>query len=207
MGSNPILAAHVHVRRRRRSRPQRGRCGPGPGAGPGRAPGTSPPAASPPDQVEAEAIRSENVGMAALAAGRAEEAAAAFARAIDYWRQLGLTVWQGEPSPCRRSRPVTPAPGPPPTTSSPGPARSWAGRKRPRPPGVHCPAEAWPSGRRHTPGKRVGGQLPRGFEPLSLRRMPWMACRGQGRRAGARCQVTRASGDRRHCPTRADPSR
>jgi hypothetical protein len=31
------------------------------------------------------------------------------------------------------------------------------------------PAEAWPSGRRHTPGKRVGGQLPRGFEPLSLR--------------------------------------
>jgi hypothetical protein len=35
--------------------------------------------------------------------------------------------------------------------------------------GVDSPAEAWPSGRRHTPGKRVGGQLPRGFEPLSLR--------------------------------------
>jgi hypothetical protein len=34
---------------------------------------------------------------------------------------------------------------------------------------LDCPAEAWPSGRRHTPGKRVGGQLPRGFEPLSLR--------------------------------------
>src|SRR6266540_1279081 len=39
--------------------------------------------------------------------------------------------------------------------------REWAGRLR---------AEAWPSGRRHTPGKRVGGQPPRGFEPLSLRR-------------------------------------
>ena len=34
---------------------------------------------------------------------------------------------------------------------------------------LDCAAEAWPSGRRHTPGKRVGGQLPRGFEPLSLR--------------------------------------
>jgi len=37
---------------------------------------------------------------------------------------------------------------------------------------LDCPAEAWPSGRRHTPGKRVGGQLPRGFEPLSLRHQP-----------------------------------
>jgi hypothetical protein len=36
-------------------------------------------------------------------------------------------------------------------------------------PSRRLPAEAWPSGRRHTPGKRVGGQLPRGFEPLSLR--------------------------------------
>src|SRR6266704_3678938 len=35
--------------------------------------------------------------------------------------------------------------------------------------GVDSLAEAWPSGRRHTPGKRVGGQPPRGFEPLSLR--------------------------------------
>jgi hypothetical protein len=149
------------------------------------------------------------------------------------------------------------------------PARARAGRKLPRAPGVHCPAEAWPSGRRHTPGKRVGGQLPRGFEPLSLRhnlgvihlrsrqggcplvpagsvpagprprpapapggvpgppRMaapdrssrrtrPWgmsghEAGDSQGPqrspRAGARCQVTRAGGARRHCPARADPSR
>ena len=42
-------------------------------------------------------------------------------------------------------------------------------RSRERRGWLDCPAEAWPSGRRHTPGKRVGGQLPRGFEPLSLR--------------------------------------
>ena len=29
--------------------------------------------------------------------------------------------------------------------------------------------ERWPSGLRRTPGKRVGGRLPRGFESLSLR--------------------------------------
>ena len=29
--------------------------------------------------------------------------------------------------------------------------------------------EGWPSGLRRTPGKRVGGQPPRGFESLSLR--------------------------------------
>ena len=38
-----------------------------------------------------------------------------------------------------------------------------------RPPRRRLPGGGWPSGRRHTPGKRVGGQLPRGFEPLSLR--------------------------------------
>jgi len=45
--------------------------------------------------VEVEAIRSETTGLAALAAGQPEEAAAAFARAVDLWRQLGLTVWLG----------------------------------------------------------------------------------------------------------------
>ena len=56
-------------------------------------PRTSPPTAPPPDEVEAQAIRSETGGLAALAAGQAEAAAAAFARAVDLWRQLGLTVW------------------------------------------------------------------------------------------------------------------
>jgi class 3 adenylate cyclase/tetratricopeptide (TPR) repeat protein len=46
-------------------------------------------------EVEAEAIRAESGGLAALAAGAAEEAAAAFAGAADRWRQLGLTVWLG----------------------------------------------------------------------------------------------------------------
>ena len=52
------------------------------------------PAAAPPDEVEVEAIRSETAGLADLAAGR-PEAAAAFARAVGHWRQLGLTVWLG----------------------------------------------------------------------------------------------------------------
>ena len=33
---------------------------------------------------------------------------------------------------------------------------------------VH-PTERWPSGRRRTPGTRVGGKPPPGFESLSLR--------------------------------------
>jgi class 3 adenylate cyclase len=54
---------------------------------------TGPTTAPPPDEVEAEAIRSETAGLAALAAGRAQDAAAAFAGAVDRWRQLGLTAW------------------------------------------------------------------------------------------------------------------
>jgi hypothetical protein len=53
------------------------------------------PTAAPPDEVEVEAIRSETAGLADLAAGQPEEAAAAFARAAGHWRQLGLTVWLG----------------------------------------------------------------------------------------------------------------
>jgi class 3 adenylate cyclase/tetratricopeptide (TPR) repeat protein len=56
-------------------------------------PRTDPPTASPPSEVEAEAIRSETGGLAALTAGEAGEAAAAFTRAVDHWRRLGLTVW------------------------------------------------------------------------------------------------------------------
>jgi hypothetical protein len=56
-------------------------------------PRTDPPTASPPSEVEAEAIRTETGGLAALTAGEGEEAAAAFTRAVDPWRQLGLTVW------------------------------------------------------------------------------------------------------------------
>jgi class 3 adenylate cyclase/tetratricopeptide (TPR) repeat protein len=58
-------------------------------------PPAGPPPAGPPDEVEAEAIRSETAGLTAMAAGQAKEAAAAFARAVDRWRQLGLTVWLG----------------------------------------------------------------------------------------------------------------
>jgi len=63
----------------------------------GRPPPVVPGAAAPPEEVEVEveAIRSETTGLAALAAGQPEEAAAAFARAVDLWRQLGLTVWLG----------------------------------------------------------------------------------------------------------------
>jgi len=58
-------------------------------------PRTDLPTASPPSEVEAEAIRSETGGLAALTAGEAGAAAAAFARAVDHWRQLGVTVWLG----------------------------------------------------------------------------------------------------------------
>jgi hypothetical protein len=51
--------------------------------------------APPAGEVEAEAIRAESGGLAALATGAAKEAAAAFAGAADRWRQLGLTVWLG----------------------------------------------------------------------------------------------------------------
>jgi class 3 adenylate cyclase/tetratricopeptide (TPR) repeat protein len=51
--------------------------------------------APPAGEVEAEAIRAESGGLAALAAGAVEEAAAAFAGAAERWRQLGLTVWLG----------------------------------------------------------------------------------------------------------------
>jgi hypothetical protein len=44
-------------------------------------------------EAETEAIRAETGGLAALAAGQETEAAAAFARAVGHWRQLGLTVW------------------------------------------------------------------------------------------------------------------
>ena len=50
--------------------------------------------AAPSGEVEASAIRSETAGLTALAAGQ-PEAAVAFARAADHWRQLGLTVWLG----------------------------------------------------------------------------------------------------------------
>ena len=60
-------------------------------------PVVGPPTAPPPHgfEPETEAIRSENGALAALAAGQAAEAAAAFARAVGHWRQLGLTVWLG----------------------------------------------------------------------------------------------------------------
>jgi hypothetical protein len=60
-------------------------------------PVAGPPTAPPPHgfEAETEAIRSETGGLAALAAGQEAEAAAAFARAADHWRQLGLTVWLG----------------------------------------------------------------------------------------------------------------
>jgi class 3 adenylate cyclase/tetratricopeptide (TPR) repeat protein len=51
--------------------------------------------APPAGEAEAEAIRAESGGLAALATGAAKEAAAAFAGAADRWRQLGLTVWLG----------------------------------------------------------------------------------------------------------------
>ena len=43
----------------------------------------------------------------------------------------------------------------------------------PRPPqAIPAPTERWPSGRRRTPGKCVGGEPSRGFESLSLRHLP-----------------------------------
>jgi predicted RNA binding protein YcfA (HicA-like mRNA interferase family) len=68
-------------------------------------------------------------------------------------RRIGMTA-EELPRSCgsRRRRPPSPR-------LVAGACRGW----------LDCAAEAWPSGRRHTPGKRVGGQLPRGFEPLSLR--------------------------------------
>jgi hypothetical protein len=69
-------------------------------------PRTDPPTASPPSEVEAEAIRSETGGLAALTAGEAEEAAAAFTRAVDHWRRLGLTVWLARAPPSSRRRPA-----------------------------------------------------------------------------------------------------
>jgi class 3 adenylate cyclase/tetratricopeptide (TPR) repeat protein len=55
-------------------------------------PAPAPPA---PSEVEAEAIAAETGGLAALAAGRAGEAVAAFALAVERWRRLGFTVWLG----------------------------------------------------------------------------------------------------------------
>jgi hypothetical protein len=59
----------------------------------GRPAGRAP--APPSGEVEAEAIRAESGGLAALAAGAAGEATTAFAEAAERWRQLGLTVWLG----------------------------------------------------------------------------------------------------------------
>jgi hypothetical protein len=196
-------------------------------------PRTDPPTASPPSEVEAEAIRSETGGLAALTAGEAEEAAAAFTRAVDHWRRLGLTVWLARalslqsaaarrmappahrrppPHPGRRRPrpPQDPGPRPPHRARPPRQAeRRSLGRRRlvagGRRAWLDCPAEAWPSGRRHTPGKRVGGQLPRGFEPLSLRHEirsptcgpPSPADRGP-RQAGALLRGSQRHG-RPHC--------
>jgi hypothetical protein len=49
--------------------------------------------AAPSEEVETSAIRSETAGLTALSSGHPDEAVAAFARAADHWRQLGLTVW------------------------------------------------------------------------------------------------------------------
>ena len=51
-------------------------------------------------------------------------------------------------------------------------ARTTASPRPDRPVSVDFPAEACPSGRRGTPGERVGGQPSRGFESRGLRRDP-----------------------------------
>jgi tetratricopeptide (TPR) repeat protein len=61
----------------------------------GHPPAVASPTAAPSEEVEASAIGSETAGLTALTAGRPEAAVAAFAGAVEHWRQLGLTVWLG----------------------------------------------------------------------------------------------------------------
>src|SRR6056297_306011 len=53
-----------------------------------------------------------------------------------------------------------------------GAARKRASCKSPGPASRNRATERWPSGRRRTPGKCVGGKPSRGFESLSLRHYP-----------------------------------
>jgi hypothetical protein len=109
--------------------------------------------APPAGEVEAEAIRAESGGLAALATGAAKEAAAAFAGAADRWRQLGLTVWP----------PAAPATRPAPTGSSPRPARSsTASAPRPVPDPPCSP---------HLPSRLAGPFMP--VRPVGR---SWVAC-------------------------------
>ena len=40
---------------------------------------------------------------------------------------------------------------------------------------INLSVDRWPSGRRRSPAKGVGGKLPRGFESLPVRHIPYLA--------------------------------